>query len=527
MKKKINQKKVGIAIIILLAIICSLVIIVNVLYKNNSKKELKDSNEILSPKELLEYYDCKDISIQDSTEKEFQKDIFLVFGEDLWMDDKSNEIYYNSLILDLSRTMEYVNYRMIDSYRELVIAVACNKEQKTTSAVFINGEANYFQNEATRKKAESDYKRIETTKMVIESPEVIELIKNEWHTDAVDFGTVESRFDNYDIYFDEGINIKSIGGKVFNIIFTEKYEKSIINGLKVNSDESKTKSILGNPQFEDYYVFGYKGDKIYIFFLENEVSIYRIEDDYLQDDFLKLWNELNETKNIKTFINEMKVLWKDYDEFSYGSDWASLQYTLRGIMINLNMSGETGIALYNNFNGMLQDEITLEKITRENLPEHVYLKTDKDLVFEVEKNRATHRASLYNEEIIEMQECIGNKVVKNYDDFEEIDYDFSDYKSNKFNLIYSYTEDEGIYGVQFVSKNREYPDSELIRHRQIYTYGWINNEEFIYSVKGEGIYLYNAITRELSTLMEGTEDYFIKGIDNNYLLYDDGKLNIK
>ena len=44
-----------------------------------------------------------------------------------------------------------------------------------------------------------------------------------------------------------------------------------------------------------------------------------------------------------------------------------------------------------------------------------------------------------------------------------------------FYLTYSWTEEDGVFNVKFISKNREYPNSELIRHKQIYSKRNIKN----------------------------------------------------
>ena len=38
----------------------------------------------------------------------------------------------------------------------------------------------------------------------------------------------------YDIYFDEGYEVRTIQGRVFNIVFTKKYNKPVIEGFKLS-----------------------------------------------------------------------------------------------------------------------------------------------------------------------------------------------------------------------------------------------------------------------------------------------------
>ena len=46
------------------------------------------------------------------------------------------------------------------------------------------------------------------------------------------------------------------------------------------------------------------------------------------------------------------------------------------------------------------------------------------------------------------------------------------------------------------------------------------------SVKGVGIFGYNAKTRVFQSFIEGTEDYRIKKLEGNTLFYDDTKLEL-
>ncbi|MBR6033572.1 MAG: hypothetical protein IKP28_02365 [Clostridia bacterium] len=78
-----------------------------------------------------------------------------------------------------------------------------------------------------------------------------------------------------------------------------------------------------------------------------------------------------------------------------------------------------------------------------------------------------------------------------------------------------------------MSKDRKLPDSELIRHKVINTYGWLNDEELLYSVKGEGIFKYNAETRKLETIITGSDTFEIIKIENNTVYYDNNKIMLK
>ena len=175
---------------------------------------------------------------------------------------------------------------------------------------------------------------------------------------------------------------------------------------------------------------------------------------------------------------------------------------------------------------MLQNGITLKTITKDNLPEYVYMHTDTDLVFSYETERVFKKNNSYSDSYISMMEYDSNVDQQSPYNYTENKFNFTDIKSEEFNMLFSYVMQDELYGIHFVSKNRDYPNSELIKHKKIYRYGWINNEQFIYSVKNQGIYMYNPKKRTIRTLAEGDGEFYIKGIENNKLIYDDKKLDL-
>ena len=61
-------------------------------------------------------------------------------------------------------------------------------------------------------------------------------------------------------------------------MFNSKYEKEVINGLKTTSTKQEIIEKLGTPQIEQNEIIGYKTPQCYIFFSNNEISIYRKEE---------------------------------------------------------------------------------------------------------------------------------------------------------------------------------------------------------------------------------------------------------
>lgn len=519
MKKRIKSKRKKVFLIAVLVII--IIIILSII---NSIKRITNNDdalpyEIVSAQELLKYYNCENITIKDSQEELFKTDIYLKFGEDLCLNGKTNEAYYKAITLYLTEILEYKNYRMIDSSRELVVAVIANSKDKKIEKLYINGQLDYFEKEQTKQIIEK-HEPTEITELEIQAKEIKKYIANGWEAEGINLGTLESRFKGYDIYFDEGIEVKTLGGKVYNLVFTDKYQGNIINNLKVNAEKEKVVQALGKPVFENKNVFGYKSDKMYVFFSENQVSVYRIEDDYKTEEFLTIWEEFQGSKDAKKFVNDLTNLWQDHNEYQYDSDMIYLEYAIKGIKVQFNISSENGIVLYKNYKGELQNGITLENVNTESLPKHMYIHKE-DLVFEQETERVSAKMRYTSEEYM-------NTVNENYFLEEENGtFCFNEKESKLFYLEYQYVLDEGIREIKFISKNNEYPNSELIRHIQIYTYGWINDEQFVYSISKQGIYCYNAKTRKLKTLITGNENYEIKEVIGDILFYDNTNIKLK
>ena len=296
-----------------------------------------------------------------------------------------------------------------------------------------------------------NYEKEKVPEMKIEAKEINELITNGWKAGTVSFGTLESRFEDYDIYFDEGIEVKTLGAKVYNIIFTEKYAGNIINGFKVNDTKEKIQFSLGEPTFEDENVIGYKGDKIYVFFSQNEVSVYRVEDDYQTEKFLEIVNELYETKNANTFISKLTNLWPDYDEFMHTEKSATLKYSLKGLTFKVNSDRENGLGIYKNYGGYLAKGITLDNLTEDNMPKYMYLHLDTDLVFEKEKLRKESEEVQIDDEYRAMNDYTA-MAVRNLNGEGKDGLCFSNLENDEFKISYEYTEKGKVSNVKFISK---------------------------------------------------------------------------
>lgn len=77
--------------------------------------------------------------------------------------------------------------------------------------------------------------------------------------------------------------------------------------------------------------------------------------------------------------------------------------------------------------------------------------------------------------------------------------------------------------LRFYSRDKEKPDSEIGLNNEVSSIFHVNNEIFVFGVKNQGIYYYNAETRENGLIEQNAGDNKIASVDNNVIRYDNGK----
>lgn len=187
------------------------------------------------------------------------------------------------------------------------------------------------------------------------------------------------------------MQIRTIYKKVFNIIFTSDYNKEVVNNIKTGTDLKEIIRILGTPTFgeENLGLIGYKGEKIYVFFTESKISVYRVEDQYEKlDEFIILIEKFEREKNVKEFVNGITDIWPDYDQYDWDKNYVHLQYTLKGIKIEFNISSNQGITYSSNFTGKIRENLTVQDIQNniEKLPKYTFFDSE-DSVYKLELER--------------------------------------------------------------------------------------------------------------------------------------------
>ena len=287
MKKQNNNLLIMIIVAIVIMIVLAIVLIVVKINLSNKQKSLNidaiksytSISDFKSIEEVCIYLDCKYIKQEDSNQESFKKDIYMNIKLEPYSENNSNEAFYNKLIGYSAEVLGYTNFRIIDKEKNLELQVFCDKTNKQVTKYTINGETNYFKkrNSINELKNSSDEKQIDVT---INSKILNSLINNDWFITESEIGSKDSVFDSYDIFFDEGVEVKKVNGKIYNIVFTEKYNDSVINNLKTTSLKNDVIKALGEPIYTDNYtkISGYKSKDIYVLYSENEkqISIYPV-----------------------------------------------------------------------------------------------------------------------------------------------------------------------------------------------------------------------------------------------------------
>ena len=507
--KKIKRKNIIILIILFVILFIILGVCISLLkqYKEKQKKQeqqeqLKQQvvqytkiSDFKSIEEVLIYLDSEFISQKDSEEENLD---FIVLAKLKYNLNLNNKNYYENLIQYSAAACNYKNFYIIDEEQNIKILVLCNNSQ-AVSSYYINNEKFYFDKLENTENINNTSKT-EITKINSSCNLLEEIISANWATTNLNIGTEESFYKGYNIYFDEGYEIKKVNKKVFNLVFTEKFTENVVENLKVNSSKQEITKALGNPTFENSKCIGYKTEKFYIFFSESQVSIYPVVS-YSSNEIINIIEEYEETNDFQTYMNKLRAEWQDYDVFKVSNNNVILQYTLKGIVFKYNNTSKQGIVLYNNYLGNVDEENTLQNVINKEtaLPDNMSF-INEDLVFEEEANRI-----LTLDDYTEKDNFASEKILNISKKFKA----YTDIKTNQF---------------CFVSINKQAPNSQL---REDFDYGiWKDDNIFIYSIKNKGIYMYNAEKRTYSTIIEGNNEFKIIQIEDNKLFYDESVIDL-
>lgn len=498
-----DKKKFKKSMMITMAILLILLVFVVAIIKNINKK-YNTIDDFGTVKEVLEYLKCDYIRTENSKEEDYDKNIHLRFNKDLYDNEGSNERFFNNLVQMVAKVSDYKSTILTDTDRNIVIKIKCNNKSRTYETYYINDIEDYFAKKDSSNSMEKFLKE-ENSKLTINSSLLQKLIKSNWRVNDSNFGSKESTFNNYDVYFEEGISVRIVTNKVFNIVFNSKYKDELVNNIKVGTSIEDIKNRLGYPTYEDKSanVIGYKNEDIYIFFTENEVSVYRVDDIYNEKFYEILEKFVNSEVDFQKFLDELTTLWPEYDEYMNTEESYILTYTLKGIRVQVTPENKDGIHLYTNYIGLKKNE-DLQKFINSG---KVHIE-ESNLIFENEVRRVLLEKEL-------------EYTYVNY-----MNYIEPEKKDSKLFYYMTSKNDEGIVNkVSFLSKDGNNPNNEL--KETMNSYIWYNDHIFLYGKAQDGIYMYDVINRETKKLLSGEDNFEIKGLEDNKLKYDNKSVQLQ
>lgn len=442
-----------------------------------------------SLKELFEYYECEYKTTVFANKKGYEQQINASLRLPPSEGNIVNEEFYMALLNDVALYIDYKNFIINDEERNLKIEVICENAQIKT--ITINGIENYFE-QKKEELAQRKYIEIQETNIKANSIHISNAISNNWKSDQV-FGTRESLYNGYDIYLEEGIEVRKIQGKIYNIVFTENYNEPVVNDIRTTDTLQNIRLKLGEPSFEDKGngVIGYKGENYYVFFGNNEISIYR-NDNYDVSKLMSLLTEYrSDSVDLLEFMDKLTDLWPDYNEYTYNASSVYISYALKGFEIKINYNNERGFIFYNNFD---ISESELENYLDSD-DYKAYLQTDLVLKAEVDRR-------------VENRDMESNAYVfgENY------------YKNSIYDIYFEKTNEESIVKVYFISNDSSKPNREL--NDSIDSFGWISDNYFIFSKAGKGLYSLDMTTGKVSSLILDTMQFNITETGDAYIIYD-------
>lgn len=504
------NKKKKIFIISLIVIICIVVFaLIIVAIQNNKKSKNGVYNENSSLYEILDFYHCKFYREVNSDEMNFSKDIYMSFASDPVTNGLSRKSEYEKIFGAVAIKIKN-NFRLLDEARNIIVRVSYNKE-KGTIQYTVNSETNFFDREKQRQSI-SKSTEIKQVSLNFKSEQLNSLLQHSWNRRASNLGTVDSTCDGYEYYFDEGYKVKSLNSKVLNIIFTKQYKDEVIDGIKTEMSNNEVKSKLGEPSFnfENGSYIGYKTDKMYAFFYEGEISIFPTNqfDEEKNNKFAELVSNYLNDDDYKKLISEVQVIYPDYYSYNYDEKSAEIDYPNIGFKIKFDSNNkyENGITFYGNYQGKITNDILVNELKDKSLPEKCYY-IDEDYIFYTDRIRA------FGEEQIKIPDFAGMNS-------EQLSSFFA--KSENYSGIYFKEENK----ISFYSLDKNNYDSEILSISNLTKIYSISNNEFVYGIKGNGLYYYNALTKNKKKIVSSEGNCDIKKIENDTIFYDETSIKI-
>ena len=359
-----KEKKIFKYILIILSIIL-VIALVRQLLKENIGINI---NELSS---TLEKTGTKLLKAESGKEKEYRVDIYLKFGQQPVENETSNKEYFEYLMTLINPILKKKSFRLIDKDKDMIIRGKFNANG--IIKYIVNNDVNYFANIASLENIGNLPKESDLINPVIKSPELIDLLNNDWNRNtSKTIGKITRSVKNVDYYDNNGYSIKMIDGKVAAIIFNKSYNKEVFEGIYPGMPKDKFQ--YNNMEIDsDITIQGFKADKYTVFYYEEKIIVIRhkIYNKKENEEFEKAVNEFLQSKDYNELYKKAIEIYPDFYVKRIKSDSIYISFPLEGFEKKYNYAKnnlekkETGIYIYSNYKGKIYLNKTLEDILKD------------------------------------------------------------------------------------------------------------------------------------------------------------------
>ena len=349
------QKVIILVLTISIMILCSLLIYMSSIIEENSTEdeEVALVNTASENKDTLtKILDKYKVELLERSGTK----IYVKFSRNLFNEDGTdNKEYFYKLINELSDHLK-ATYYLIDEENEINIKVFYLENENPI--VRINNQENFFESSSAETYYGIDNVEIVGSKNIIFTNYYLQSLsiagmKYSSITDKLGEPELVDEF-GYEVY--EGGNIKIAkypnDNKVRNIVLSGEYLNDVVSRVKEGYSLNTVFGQYGDPAFGsvDEGYLGYRNEEFYVFFYNDEVSIYGYS--YISDyKFEKYLNEYLADGDLAKFEKVTRVVWEGYHEYEYDAENESLllTYPSKGVEINIKGNDPSGIIFYSNY----------------------------------------------------------------------------------------------------------------------------------------------------------------------------------
>ena len=265
------------------------------------------------------------------------------------------------------------SFRLIDKDKDMIIRGKFNANG--IIKYIVNNDVNYFANIASLENIGNLPKESDLINPVIKSPELIDLLNNDWNRNtSKTIGKITRSVKNVDYYDNNGYRIKMIDGKVAAIIFNKSYNKEVFEGIYPGMPANDFEYRTLNTSSNDISIQGFDSQKYTAFYYNQEIFVTRKKDydEIKNKEFEKAVNELLKNKDYNKFYKKVIEIYPDFYVKRIKDDSIYISFPLEGFEIKYNYQSpdwgekETGIYIYSNYKGKVYLNKTLQDIVKEN-----------------------------------------------------------------------------------------------------------------------------------------------------------------